>query len=84
MVAAPFHSCAWWVGTVLPHADAGPDELVHRVVGAERFYTGHGTAARFQISPRACPESSTCSWQRGYRQESPMSLRVAATMHVSE
>jgi ribosomal protein S18 acetylase RimI-like enzyme len=78
-------SCAWWVGTVLPHADAGPEELVRRVVGAERFYAGHGSAARFQISPGACPEAlDTLLAERGYRHESPVSLQVAATAQVSE
>src|SRR6266545_1203727 len=48
-------SSAWWAGTVLPHADAGPEELVRRVAGAERFYAVHGTAARFQITPWVCP-----------------------------
>ena len=78
-------SCAWWVRTVLPHADAGPEELVRRVVGAERFYAGHGAAARFQISPRACPEGlDMLLADRGYRRESAMSLQVAATTQVME
>ena len=78
-------SCAWWVGTVLPHADAGPEELVRRVVGAERFYARHGTAARFQISPRACPEAlDALLAERGYRHESPVSLRIATTTRVLE
>jgi ribosomal protein S18 acetylase RimI-like enzyme len=78
-------SCAWWVGTVLPHADAGPEELVRRVVGAERFYARHGTAARFQISPRACPEAlDALLAERGYRHESPVSLRIATTTQVLE
>ncbi|RCW44665.1 ribosomal protein S18 acetylase RimI-like enzyme [Halopolyspora algeriensis] len=78
-------SCAWWAGTVLPHVDAEPEELARRVVGAERFYAGHGTAARFQISPRACPESlDTHLAERGYRRESPMSMQVAATTQVLE
>ena len=77
--------CAWWVGTVLPHAAAGPKELVRRVAGAERFYAMHGTTARFQISPRACPAAlDTLLADRGYGRESPMSLQVAATTQVSE
>lgn len=77
-------SCAWWVGTVLPHAAAGPKELVRRVAGAERFYAMHGTTARFQISPRACPAAlDTLLADRGYGRESPMSLQVAATTQVS-
>ena len=75
--------CAWWVGTVLPHADAGPEELVRRVVGAERFYARHGTIARFQISPRACPGAlDALLAARGYRHESPVSLQVATTVQV--
>jgi N-acetylglutamate synthase len=78
-------SCAWWVGTVLPHADAEPDELVRRVVGAERFYAGYGKAARFQISPRACPAALDSQLAKyGYRYDSPMSLQVAATTQVLE
>jgi hypothetical protein len=48
-------SCDWWVGTVLPHGDAEPGELVRRVVGVEKFYAGYEAAAWSQISPRACP-----------------------------
>lgn len=78
-----YSTSAWWAGTVLPHADAGPEELVRRVGGAERFYAGHGTAARFQISPGACPEAlDAVLADRGYRRGCPMSLQVAATPHV--
>lgn len=70
---------------MLPHAEAEPDELVRRVVDAERFYAGHGTAARFQISPLACPAALDIKLaERGYRLESPMSLQVAVTTQVSE
>jgi N-acetylglutamate synthase len=75
--------CAWWVGTVLPHRAAGPGELVRRVVGAERFYAAHGAVAGFQISPPACPEGlDGLLAKRGYRRESPVSLRVASTAQV--
>jgi N-acetylglutamate synthase len=75
--------CSWWVGTVLPHREAGPGELVRRVVEAEQFYAGHGVVARFQISPRACPPRlDALLADRGYRVESPMSLRVASTAVV--
>ena len=47
--------CSWWVGTVLPHSDARPGALARRVARAEEFYTSRGAAARFQISPGACP-----------------------------
>lgn len=78
-------TCVWWAGTVLPHADAGPQELVRRVGAAERFYAGHRTAARFQISPGACPGAlDTLLAARGYRRDGPMSLQVAATTHVLE
>jgi N-acetylglutamate synthase len=77
--------CDWWVGTVLPHGDAGPDELVRRVARAEEFYAGHGAAARFQITPGACPEGlDTLLAARGYRRESLMSLQVASTARVLE
>ncbi|MFG1709631.1 GNAT family N-acetyltransferase [Nonomuraea sp. M3C6] len=78
-------SCAWWVGTVLPHGAARPGELVRRVVGAEEFYAGRGAAARFQISMGACPEGlDTVLAKRGYRRESLMSLQVASTARVLE
>jgi N-acetylglutamate synthase len=77
--------CDWWVGTVLPHGDAGPDELVRRVARAEEVYAGHGAAARFQITPGACPEGlDTLLAARGYRRESSMSLQVASTARVVE
>ena len=77
--------CSWWAGTVLPHGDAGPDGLVHRVVEAEKFYARHGATARFQISPPACPEGlDTVLAGRGYRRQSPVSLQVASTARVSE
>lgn len=77
--------CAWWVGTVLPLGAAGPDELVRRVVGAEEFYAGLGTVARFQISPPASPARlDVVLAQRGYLRESPMSLRTASTARVTE
>jgi GNAT superfamily N-acetyltransferase len=77
--------CGWWVGTVLPHGDARAGELVHRVVRAEEFYAGHGAAARFQISPTACPEGlDTVLAERGYRRQGLTSLQVALTAHVLE
>ena len=76
-------SSSWWAGTVLPHADAGPGELVRRVVDAESFYARHGVTARFQISPQVCPgRLDTLLAERGYRRESPMSLQVASTASV--
>lgn len=76
-------SCAWWVGTVLPHGAARPGELVRRVVGAEEFYAGHRAAARFQISPGACPEGlDTVLAERGYRRQSSMSLQAVSTARV--
>jgi N-acetylglutamate synthase len=78
-------SCAWWVGTVLPHGDARPGELVGRVALAEEFYAGHGAAARFQISPPACPEGlDAVLAERGYRRQSLVSLQVASTARVLE
>lgn len=77
--------CAWWVGTVLPHGAAGPGELVRRVAGVEEFCAGHGTTARFQISPGACPEGlDAVLAERGYRRESSISLQVASAGRVLE
>lgn len=74
---------SWWVGTVLPHGAAGPHELLDRVVAAEEFYASRGAAARFQISPSACPDGlDDLLAERGYRRESPVSLRAAPTAHV--
>jgi GNAT superfamily N-acetyltransferase len=74
---------AWWVGTVLPHGDAGPDEFVRRVASAEKFYAKHGAAARFQISPGGCPGGlDTFLAERGYRQEGQTSLLGALTARV--
>ncbi len=73
-------SCSWWVGTVLPHGDG---DLVRRIVRAERFYAARGTAARFQISPGACPEGlDAVLAERGYRRERPISLRTAPAARV--
>ncbi|MBW8483245.1 GNAT family N-acetyltransferase [Actinomadura parmotrematis] len=49
-------AASWWIGTVLPHGGGTPDDLARRVEDAERFYGRHGLAARFQITPSACPE----------------------------
>ncbi|WP_442945929.1 GNAT family N-acetyltransferase [Nonomuraea sp. LPB2021202275-12-8] len=78
-------SCAWWIGTVLPHGDAGPGELARRVAAAEEFYAGRGAVARFQISPGACPEGLDAFLaERGYLRQSPVSLQVAPTARVLE
>ncbi|MGH3714053.1 MAG: hypothetical protein ACRDT4_11420 [Micromonosporaceae bacterium] len=77
--------CAWWAGTVLPHGEAGPVELLSRIIEAEKFYAGRGATARFQVSPPACPAGlDTLLAERGYRRGSPMSLRVASTAQVLE
>jgi len=77
--------CSWWVGTVLPHDGGGPGELVRKVVGAEEFYAFRGAAARFQISPPACPAGlDAVLAERGYRRQSLASLQVASTARVLE
>jgi len=76
-------SCAWWVGTVLPHGDVRRGELVCRVTMVEEFYAGRGAAARFQISPGACPAGlDAVLAARGYRRRLLMSLQVASTARV--
>jgi GNAT superfamily N-acetyltransferase len=77
--------CAWWVGTVLPHGEVGPEELARRIARAEEFYADRGTATRFQITAGACPDGlDPMLVERGYRRESPMSLQVASTAQVLE
>lgn len=77
--------CSWWVGTVLPHGDAGPRELARRVGEAERFYARHDLAARFQISPGACPDGLDAFLAaRGYRRGARMSLQATPVERVLE
>ena len=74
---------AWWAGTVLPHGDTAPGGLLPRIAAAERFYAGHGTVTRFQITPGACPaELDAVLAERGYRRESVMSLRTAPVARI--
>jgi N-acetylglutamate synthase len=59
--------------------------LVRRIVGAEGFYAFRGAAARFQISPPACPAGLDAVLAgRGYRRQSSASLRVASTARILE
>jgi GNAT superfamily N-acetyltransferase len=76
-------SSAWWASSVLPHSDVVPVDLPDRIRFVEEFYAGHGTRARFQISPGACPvDLDEVLDERGYRIDSPMSLQSAPTAHV--
>jgi len=76
-------SGAWWASSVLPHSDAVPVDLPSKIRFVEEFYAGHGTSARFQISPGACPVGlDDALAERGYRIDSPMSLQSAPTEHV--
>jgi GNAT superfamily N-acetyltransferase len=76
-------SGAWWASSVLPHGDVAPVDLPGRIRSAEEFYAGHGTCARFQISPGACPAGLDQALAgRGYRIDSPMSLQSAPTAAV--
>ncbi|MEH1166652.1 GNAT family N-acetyltransferase [Micromonospora sp. CPCC 205539] len=75
--------CAWWVETVLPHADPAPGDLVRRVISAETFCADRGVTTRFQMTPGACPPRlDAVLAERGYRPESPMSLQAASTTRV--
>lgn len=77
---------SWWVASVLPHgpdAPATPAELARRVARAEEFYARHGGAARFQITPSACPAGlDGLLAGRGYRRSHPVSLQAAAVAGV--
>ena len=76
-------SAAWWASAVLPHGDTGPQELPDKIRFVENFYAGHGTPARFQVSPAASPATlDDALAQRGYRLECPMSLQSAPAARV--
>ena len=76
-------SGAWWASSALPHSDAGPAELPGKIRLVEEFYAGHGTRARFQISPGAGPAGLDQALAgRDYRIDSPMSLQSAPTARV--
>lgn len=76
-------SAAWWASAVLPHGDDGPSGLPQKISYAERFYAGHGAPPRFQVSPAASsPTLDDALARRGYRLESPMSLRSAPVTRV--
>jgi GNAT superfamily N-acetyltransferase len=75
---------AWWAGSVLPHRDAGPSQLLPRVIGAEEFYARHGATTRFQLSPGVCPDGlDAVLADRGYRRHSPMSLQATSVSDVA-
>ncbi len=74
---------SWWRGTVLPHGEAGPDELVRLISAAERYYAEFGAAATFQVSPGVCPAGLDATLAgRGYRRAGSMSLRTSPTCDV--
>jgi GNAT superfamily N-acetyltransferase len=74
---------AWWTSSVLPHSDAMPADLPGRIRSVEDFYASHGTCARFQISPGACPAGlDDALAERGYRFDAPISLQSAPTAEV--
>ncbi|GAA1001270.1 GNAT family N-acetyltransferase [Acrocarpospora macrocephala] len=74
---------AWWAGTVLAHGDATSADLSRRIGFAEEFYTAHGAATRFQVTPGASPaELDAALAERGYRREYSISLQSAVTSSV--
>jgi ribosomal protein S18 acetylase RimI-like enzyme len=74
---------AWWVGTALPHGEAGQEGLARRVERAEAFYAARDVAAGFQVTPGVCPDRlDALLAARGYRRDSAMSLQVAAVAGV--
>lgn len=78
-------SGAWWASSVLPHGAATRAELPARIAAVEHFYAARGGPARFQISPGVCPADLDAALaERGYRIESPMSLRTAPTGQVMD
>ncbi|MER5970432.1 GNAT family N-acetyltransferase [Streptomyces sp. NPDC002055] len=64
-------------------APTGPLDLRGRVAAVEKFYAGYAAAPRFQITPGTCPSGlDPLLAERGYRRESPMTLRCAPTTAV--
>ncbi|GAA2985629.1 GNAT family N-acetyltransferase [Streptosporangium longisporum] len=80
--------CSWWVGTVLPHGETGPQRsegLEAGVKEAEDFYARHGLDTRFQITPRACPDGLDAFLaKRGYHRGGRVSLQAATVARVLE
>ncbi|WP_016698319.1 GNAT family N-acetyltransferase [Actinoalloteichus spitiensis] len=74
--------CAWWSAAVLPHQELAAGQLADRVARTERCYAGRGGTARFQISPAAPRRLDALLAGRGYRRDSPMSLRTAPVTRV--
>jgi ribosomal protein S18 acetylase RimI-like enzyme len=71
---------SWWIGSVLPHAR---DDVARRVAHAEQFYAARDAAARFQITPGACPDDLDAFLAaRGYRAHTPVSLQAAETDRI--
>ena len=74
---------AWWASSVLPHADVETAELTARIRRVEAFYADRGSPVRFQISPGTGPADLDGTLAgRGYRVQSPMSLRSALVADV--
>lgn len=74
---------AWWAGAVLAHDAADQDAttgrgLADRIAAAEQFYAEHRAKARFQVCDGCPPGLDAMLAERGYRRESPISLRVAS------
>lgn len=76
-------SSSWWMSAVLPHGDAGQDELLNLIAASERFSAARDVLPRFQITPGACArELDSLLDARGYRRHSPMSLQRALACDV--
>ncbi|ADD42239.1 GNAT family N-acetyltransferase [Stackebrandtia nassauensis] len=76
-------SKSWWAGSVLAHGEPSSGEMMRRIIAAEEFYAGHGTAARFQISPPvSSPGLDDALAARGYGRSGQMSLQSADTATI--
>ena len=67
---------AWWSGAVLAHGAADVGRLAERIDAAERFYAEHRATSRFQVCASCPPGLDAMLAERGYRWESPISLRA--------
>jgi len=69
---------SWWVGTVLAHGEADPEELDRRIRAAEDFYARFGATTAMQLAPGVCAAAlDGMLAARGYVRSSDLTLMTA-------